>query len=643
MDLTVSSAPGRIRRFLCPTLIALLVFAIYVPSWSGGFLNYDDDFNLTSNPHYRGFSGENLRWMFTNTYGHYIPLTWLSFALDYTLWGMNPVGYRAMNTLLHALNAILFFFILKELLQRAKPGPGGVRLEAASLAGALFFALHPLRVASVAWITERRDMLSGAFFFLAVLVWLRAPAEPGGRRTRFLALSVGCFALMILSKALGIMLPFVLLVLDVWPLRRFSRSAIPSLLLEKLPFFLLTGVGLVLTSYSQRTADTIYTREQYPLTESLLQPGLRVAFYVWKTILPIRLSPMYLYRPGFGLPQLLGWATVLGLTVASFAARRRMPALAAAWVSYGLLIAPVCGVFQAGPHFANDVWSYLPCTPLAALFAGVLWGLDPARARRAGILAGSLLCALAISSVRQTRVYMDSVALWDAALRLDPDVYYSLYQRGRAKAEKGDDDGAIADLTRSIDLRSGFPDPWYERGRAWMRKNRPDRAREDFTVALHLDPRRAAAAYQLGLSDLRLGLSAEAIVQFSRAIELQPDYPEALVLRGRLLALGGRIPEALADLSTALRLDPQPATYLGRATIRGAAGDLEGAVADCTEAIRRNPVFPEAYVRRGKALLQKGDQEAAAADFGRALDSAPATWPERKDVERLLRSVQKSR
>jgi tetratricopeptide (TPR) repeat protein len=413
--------------------------------------------------------------------------------------------------------------------------------------------------------------------------------------------------------------------------------------MEKLPFLALMAVGLFLTSMSQRTADTIYTREQYPLIQSLVQPGFRVSFYVWKTLLPIHLSPLYLYRPEFGLQHVLGWVMILGVTGGLIAERKRVPGALVAWLSFGLMIAPVCGLFQAGPHYAHDIWSYLPCTPFAALFGGGL--LLPAQRKLlqgCGVGAVVILGALAVLSVRQTPVYETSLKMWDTAIHLDPDAYYSWHQRGRAKAEKNDVDGAIEDFSRSISLRSGYPDPWHERGLAWTRKNRQELAAEDFQMALKIDPTRVNSAYQLGLAELRLGMRDEALARFSRAIELRPGFPEALLQRARLRAFGGDLKGALADMDAVLGAVSQAPLYLERATIRAIGGDLEGAIADCSESIRLQPDYADAWARRGVARMERGDSSGAARDFARALELAPKNWPARREIEQALRRVRNS-
>ena len=625
------------RRFGLPALIAVLALVLYIPSWGGDFLNYDDDHNFTGNLSYRGLGPANLKWMFTNHYGHYVPLTWLTHGLDYVLFGMNPLGYRVVNSLYHALNAVLVYLIFLSLIRAARPDRDDLRVRWAAAIGALFFALHPLRAASVAWITERRDMVSGMFFLLTILTYLRCTTlPPGSAKIRAVALSCACFVGMLLSKTLGMTVPFVLLILDVWPLRR--PLPFRSLLIEKIPYLALMTGGLILTSMTQGSADTIYTREQYPLIQSLMQPGFRVLFYVAKTLIPINLSPLYFYRPEIGLPQILGWAVILAATAILIARRKMLPAILVAWLSYGLLIAPVSGLVQAGPHYAQDSWTYVTCLPFAALFAALI--VLPDRPAPFAAAGAAVLLVLSILTVRQSLIWKSSTALWEAAIRIDPDVYYSWHNLGRAKAERGDLDGALAAFSRSIELRSGFPDPWRGRGVAWARKNRHDLALKDLAVATSLDPDNPENHFHLGLSLSKLGKTAEAKAAFSRALELRPGFPDALVQRARLSALLGNPKAALADIDAAIRISPTAPHHLERSTIRAIGGDLAGAIDDCTEAIRLKPDYVDAYVRRGVARLERGERGPAAEDFSRALQLAPADWPQRAQVAQFLKKAQ---
>jgi tetratricopeptide (TPR) repeat protein len=496
-------------------------------------------------------------------------------------------------------------------------------------------------VESVAWITERRDVTSGFFFLLTALAYLRMTSEaPGSAAARkWLALSLLAFAGSILCKAMGMTLPLVLLVIDAWPLQRFGPGRTAAVLREKIPFLALMAAGMLLTGIAQRHAGALYSTEDYPLVQSLAQPGYRVSFYVLKTVIPFGLSPLYFYRPELGLAQVLGWVAVVGVSATLLLRRRELPAAAAAWTAYGILIAPVCGLIQAGPHFAADRYTYLACLPFVALLAGVLTLARPRRAL--GIAAALLLLGLAGLTVRQSQIWRDSDALWSAAIRIDPDVYYTWHNRGRAKAGIGNLDGAIADFTRAIELRSGFPDPWRERGRTWAKKGRADLAAADLDVALHLEPQRADVAFELGMAESRSGKPREAIRHFSRALELRPDFPEALLQRARLFAISGDLKAAAADLDEALQRRPSFALHFERATVRAVGGNMEGAIADFTEAIRLKPDEPDAYARRGVARLERGDRKGATEDFLKALELAPAAWPARRFVEQSLEQARK--
>jgi tetratricopeptide (TPR) repeat protein len=585
------------RRFLLPVGIAVLTLLVFLPSVNGEFLNWDDDANFVHNPSYRGFGAAQLRWMFTNAYGHYMPITWLTLALDHQLWGMNPTGYHATSMALHALNAALLFLLLRTLLRKAGLERG---IDLAAAAGALFFSLHPLRVESVSWITERRDVTAGVFFLLTLLAYVRATGEPAGPvRLKWLWLSVASFAAMNFCKSMGMTLPLVLLVLDVVPLRRPATLKIRALLVEKVPFFVLMVAAVVATSLTQNHAEAIYSREAYPLFQSIAQPGYRISFYVVKTLLPLGLSPLYWFRPELGLQHVLGAVAVAAITFLLFRFRRPLPAALAAWIGFLLLIAPVAGIFQAGPHFAADRYTYFASVPFAALFAAAVARI-PARAALAA--AALLLAGLGGLTARQALFWKDSVTLWTRAIDLDPQVYFTYAQRGAARAAKGDLPGAIADYDRSIELNAGWFESWA--GRARVRVDRGDAAGaiSDATASVRLDPKCTDAYRTRGVALARLGKSREAIADFSSALEVRPHFMEARVLRANERARIGDLNGALSDLDAAIEFDPQPQLFHRRGITKAARGDLPGAVAD----------------------------------FNRALELAPPGWPARPSVEEML-------
>jgi len=556
--------------------------------------------------------------MFTTHFGHYMPLTWVTCGLDYVLWGMNPAGYHASSLFYHALAAVLLFFFLDGLLRRAVPDAA----PWAAVAGALFFSIHPLRVESVAWITERRDLVSGCFFLLSLIAYLKSTDGPA--RWKWIALSCAAFAGSILSKAMGMTLPLVLLLLDVWPLRRFGKAA----LIEKIPFFVLSAVAVALTSWAQTFAEAIYTTAEYPPIQSLAQPGYRVSFYALKTLLPFGLSPLYFYRPDLGLPHVAGWTALVAITALVLIRRKQAPALAVAWLAFGLLIAPVSGLKQAGPHAVADRYTYLACLPFAALFAAAIaLPRDPKLRNGVVLMAAVLLSMLAAISVRQCAYWKDSVAIWDRAIAIEPDVYFSWQKRGAAKVERSQWKEAEADFNRAVELNPRFPDSYSGRAQARSKTGDLTGAVRDFTRVLELRPGSAATHFNRGMAFLRLGRPAGALADFNRALELRPDDADALAQRGVARSLQGDPDGGLADLGEAVKRKGDAGTLLLRATVRGMKGDFKGVADDCTQAIAINPAAPDAYFRRGLALMELGDKAAAAGDFRQVLERAPPNSP----------------
>src|SRR6266702_6099648 len=247
-----------LQHAVIPLVIAFSTFAAFLPALHNQFVNWDDTDNFLGNPHYRGLTWTHLRWMWTTHLGHYIPLTWMTLGLDYLLWGMNPVGYHLTRLLLHAANAVVFFFVVRRLLARALSSPSerGYALAVSAGVAALVFAIHPLRVESVAWVTERRDVLSGLFYLVAILLYLRA-CEGMARGRGWYWLSVAVFVCALLSKSMVVNLPIVLLILDVYPLRRLGgfvgwwSEPARRVYVEKIPFVLLAAAASAVAVMAQ--------------------------------------------------------------------------------------------------------------------------------------------------------------------------------------------------------------------------------------------------------------------------------------------------------------------------------------------------------------------------------------------------------
>jgi tetratricopeptide (TPR) repeat protein len=592
------------RRAWVTTLLVAATVVAFSPVLWNGFVNWDDDLGFTNNPHYRGLSASHLGWMFTTMNGgHYKPFVWITFGLDYLLWGMEPRGYHLTSLVLHLVNVVLVFGLVRMLLRLAGLAAGW-RREMAATAGTLFFALHPLRVESVAWLSERNGMMAAGFYILAVIAYLRAQeARPS---SRWLAVSLGCFTLGLASKATGMTLPLLLLVLDVYPLRRL-RVGVGRLVIEKLPYVLLAAGAVVLSAYGVERALASRSLAEHGLLPRIAQSAFGLCFYLWKTVLPVRLSPVYLLeanldpmRPRYVLCLL----AVLGVTAALVLVRRHRPWALAAWLAYLVLALPILGFVQRGFQITADRYTYLICLPWAVLVAAAAWRFAQSRVALGASVVG--LAVLGFLTFRQAEAWRSSRSLWEQALRVDPTNYIAYLNRGADRASAQDLLGAISDYTHALRLKPGDPLTSYNRGTIRQR-----------------------------LRDLD-----GALADYSAAIRGYDRYVSAYHDRGTVWHAKGDFQAAIADYTEALRRDPRFArAYVNRAGARYKAGDLEGAIADYGAALEIDPNNSATYDARAVVREERGDLAGAAEDYARALAAAPPGWRGRDAVARRLESV----
>jgi len=663
-----------------PVIIAA-VFLAFFPTFANDFVLWDDDVNFLENLNYRGLSPAHLRWMFTTFHmGPYQPLSWVTLGLDYVTWGMNPFGYHLTNLVLHVMNAVLLFLLIGTLLLRLWPDDsrsGMLRLAAA--AGALFFALHPLRVESVAWATERRDVLSGLFYILTLIFYLRRDeaASPMARCGWYLA-TLLAFVAGLLSKASGVTLPVVLFLLSL-SLRsprlseispRHSPFTILRSLLSLLPFFLLSFIFGLLAVYGQRTQATMLAMEEHGIVDRLMQCAYGLCFYVGKTLVPIRLSPLYL-REHFGTPldanHIMSAAAVAVLTLALLFGRRQRGALTA-WLSYVILVLPVAGVAQAGAQIAADRYTYLPTMPFAVLVAGGVAMLERRRSpgiegqvgrgvspsRRGGSPGGLalpvvgrwalgvgcsiLLTILGILSFRQTQIWHDTLSLWSHALAIDPANYLAYNNRGNHHEMLGDVQAAMADYDAAIAVNPEYAISYSNRGN--LRQKAGDLAGaladQDKAIALQKKPMAKAYNNRANVHQL-LGNRPQALSDYATAVRLKPDLWEAYVNRARLLIELGDRGGAVRDYDMAINLKPDDvSSWINRGFALMRSGRHTEALANFDVAIRLDPRIPITYLNRGIVRRNLNDNPGAAQDFKKALSLAPPDWSYSAEAQRYL-------
>ncbi|MBM4439948.1 MAG: tetratricopeptide repeat protein [Candidatus Rokubacteria bacterium] len=582
----------RRRRLGVALLLALVTFAVFLPALDAEFLDWDDDVNLVQNTGYRGLTLGHLRWMATATVmGHYIPVTWLSFGIDHALWGMNPRGYHLTNVLLHVGAALAFFGVALRLLRRATSAPAGATLAGATVA-ALFFAIHPLRAESVAWVTERRDVLSGLFFLLTVLAYLAAHEQSTDRRRRLLlAASLGAYAAAMFSKAIVMGLPLVLLVLDAYPLRRLDlrdwRRA-RGVLLEKLPYAAVAALGAGAAFYVVKTFTALTTLEAFPWPGRVAMIFYSFWFYVTRTVVPMALSPLYELPPHVSLAQprfLVPALAVIAATAVLVAVRRRWPAGLAVWICYLVLLAPVAGVVHAGFQLAHDRYSYHSCLGWAVLLGAGVTALAqplrlvtrPLRQLALGVTAAWLL-ALGWLTWQQVHVWRDSYSLWTYAVDADPTCALCHGNLAAHLTNDGDLGHAVHHATVALTLRPDRVRPHLTMGIALTKANRLDEAIPHFATFLAERPQSVDGLVGLGVALLRAGRPRDAIVPLYRALTINPDHVIARVNYASVLVNLGQREAAVAEYRIALSVEPgsREARYgVGWALAR--FGDTEGA------------------------------------------------------------------
>jgi protein O-mannosyl-transferase len=580
--------------------VALVTFVALSPALQNGFVEWDDPVLITGNDAYRGLGWAQVRWMFSSTLmGHWVPLTWLTLGLDYVVWGMRPAGYHLTNLVFHAVNAGLFFLVAGRVLGAAVSLSSATRRVAAA-ASALFFALHPLRAESVAWVTERRDVLSGCFFLVTLLVYLVAAQDTIDHPRRYWtlqALAWGTYLLAILSKSIVMTLPAVLIVLDFYPLRRlgadwraWSRPPAWHVWREKIAYLALGALAAMLGYYGQAVNRYLTSLDKVHWTDRPALVMYSLWFYVSKTFVPVGLGPLY-ELPATVHPfswTFMGPALgVLAVTLVVLVVRRRWPAGLAIWLAYAVMVAPVSGAMHAGHQLAHDRYSYLSCLGWALLvgagvgaFARIVGrggvSLLVARAGASVILVAFM--GLAVLGSYQVTTWRDNETLWRTAVDAQPDC-------------------AICEHNLGVHL---------------FKQNLFEPAREHYERALALRPEPSNVRYNLALALVKLDDLPDATIELERVLRDRPDRADALMNLGVAFMKLGRASEGLAHLRRAMLLKPDDdliRANLGVALID--TGDPRAAVGILRRAIALNPGSVEARRALARAYLALGDGAAA--------------------------------
>jgi Flp pilus assembly protein TadD len=512
---------------VCVCLV-LMTVAVYAPVRHYPFFSLDDGDYVTDNPHVRGgLTPQGIVWAFTHAYAaNWHPLTWMSHMLDCQLWGLNAAGHHLTNVLFHAANAVLLFLVLASMT--------GTRWRSALVAG--LFAWHPLHVESVAWVAERKDVLSAFFWLLTFAAYVWYVRQPRWQRYLFVVL---CYALGLMAKPMLVTLPFVLLLLDYWPLHRIQPASLRSsgpvlrrLLWEKSPLILLATGSSFVTFLVQKHAGALWPLQEIGVSLRLANALVSYAAYLLKMIWPVELAVFYPFRAGVYLWQVAGAALLLGgLTVLVVCLSRRFRFLAVGWFWYLGTLVPVIGVVQNGGQAMADRYTYLP---LIGLFLMIAWSipaeLGRSRTWRIPLVLGvaAILAACQARTAIQLRYWVNSKTLFERTIAVTGGCAWAHASLAKTLADEGDLDGAVKQLAIALRLNPNSKQAHRSLGGAFMLRGRVDDAIGEFEQALRLDPDYANAHSDLANALMLQGKVEPAIAHCETALRLQPDLADAL-------------------------------------------------------------------------------------------------------------------
>ncbi len=571
---------GKLRAFSNPVVLCLLLvavtLAVYWPVTGCDFVNYDDPDYFFSNRHVlAGLSLPNLVWACTTGFcANWHPLTWLSLMLDVELFGKGPAGPHLTNLLLHLANTVLLFLLLRRLT--------GAIWRSAFVAA--LFALHPLHVESVAWISERKDVLSTFFGLLALGAWGRYVEKsqvPSPKSKIFYGLALVFFALGLMSKPMLVTLPFVMLLLDYWPLQRFtvpgSGLKIQGLVWEKIPFFALSAISCWVTFLVQRKAGAVAALARFSASARIGNAFVSYARYLEKTFWPVSLANPYPYVEHWPWECLLPAVTLfVGLCVAAVWLARKFPFGFTGWFWFVGTLVPVIGLVQVGGQSMSDRYGYVP---LVGLFMVLAWGGGELGSRRylPGpflVLAALLLLAAGAWRTRiQVGCWQNSEMLFRHALAVTENNYTACVNLGTCLSARGDVPGAV----------------------------------NCYDQALRMNPSDPSVLYDLGNGFAKLGMWDEAIANYRNALEITPNQADILDNLGFALAAKKQYAEAIMNFEAALKIDPDSAsTHNNFATVLFIQKRFDEAIRHFREALRLTPGNLQIYSNLGDALVKQG-------------------------------------
>ena len=638
-------------RWIILTLLLLAILP-YLQTFRHNFVNYDDGGYVWQNPRvHEGLTWSNIAWVWTTTMvGNWQPITLLSHMLDCQLFGLRPGWHHLTSVLFHGANSVLVFLTLRSMT--------GTTWRSALVAA--LFAAHPLHVESVAWIAERKDVLSTFFGLLAIQAYVRYAREPSMGRFGW----VMCFfALSLLSKPMLVTLPCLLLLLDIWPLQRFliwnpepgqssrrSRSSnrsskVASLLLEKLPLFLMSAAMSVVTYKVQHIVGAVATIDFLPFSQRVVNAIVAYATYLYKAFWPVNLAVIYPLQTKISVIQTaLALVLLAGVTIGSVVLGRRRPWLIVGWLWYLGTLVPVIGLVQVGDQSMADRYTYLP---LIGVFIMIAWSIpseavspSPTWGRVITATVAVVLVALTAVTFSYVRVWKNTKTLFERALAVTKDNFTAHNVLASALGEEGDLAGARSHAEKALQMRPDYGGAHYNLGMIMLREGDFAKAQEQFTLALQTNPQDPMIWNGLGLANMSLGRVDEAISNYQHAVQLDPFFADAYLDLGAAFLAQGKYAEAVEASEKALRFRPdlaQTHVTLGSALL--SLGKADESILHNRAAIAQNPNLTLPRINLAMGLMAKGNYDEAISHIEYVL----RLMPQDEIAQKLLAAARQGR
>jgi lipoprotein NlpI len=641
------------HRYYLAAIVSLITFVVYLSSLHHEFVEWDDAQYVVENLHIRSINIAFIKWAFVDFHaGNWHPLTWISHAIDYSIWGLNPLGHHLTNVIVHAVNTFVVVLLMINLLNVLKDSTIKKGLSEFShermilITGGvtgLLFGLHPLHVESVAWVAERKDLLCALFVLLSITLYTKyinsinngTVQEKSSLRffNKQYVVAFIFFILALLSKPMAVTLPFVLLILDWYPFRRIqSLKTFRAAFIEKIPFIALSLISSVLTVLAQRAGGALVSMESAPLSTRVLVGASSLISYLWKMIWPFNLMPFYPYPTGvslLSLEYLFAIIFVIGITLICIVSAKKQRLWLSVWSYYVVTLIPVIGIVQVGRQAMADRYTYLPSLgPFLIMGLGVAWAASKINTfPRWGLIIKPLCAAISIFvfvsmsylTFRQIGIWNNSIRLWSYVIEKHPErIHLAYYFRGLAFLNTDLADKAIKDFDMAIALDPYFSDAFLNRGTAFERIGNFDKAIENFDEAIAVKPS-YEAYFNRGITFEKMGLLDKAIADYDKAIALNPYRYEAYHAGGKLYGKAGLFDKAIAYFNKYIAINPSHAeSYNNRGLSYVYIGQDDRALEDFNKAIALDQNIAVTYRNRGNLYLKMGNKKFALADFQKA-------------------------